>query len=227
VQESWIAADGALTRLETVDGHPWYPTPQDRAAVLAAQRASKNGAATDVLGVSDRAVVRIPAYAGSVNAPTYDFAGTLPTDPVALEQRIRQDTAGAGEDADVEVWVTVRDMLISPVSSQGLRAALYQVAANVPGVRYLGSATDRLGRHGIAVGLSHGDDQHARSTEVMIFDPQTGLPLQSEQRADDPAQWGLPASMTGAVVGWTVWVRSGVVDAVGVRPDGSRADVSD
>src|SRR5262249_20979032 len=38
VSESWIGADGAMTRLQKVDGLPWYPTARDRAKVLAAQR---------------------------------------------------------------------------------------------------------------------------------------------------------------------------------------------
>jgi hypothetical protein len=236
VSESWIAHDGALTRLEVVDGQPWYPSAKVRAQVLAVQRGAKAGAGggagakddpgvVGVPGVSDRAVVRIPAYRGTVNAPTYDSCRTLPTDPAALEQLIRHDTAGSGESADVEVWVTVRDLLLAPVCPAGVRSALYQVAASVPGVRYLGEETDRSGRHGVAVGLSHGDDSHARSTEVMVFDPRTGLLLQSEERADDPSQWGLPAADKGAVVGWTLWVSSAVVDGVGVRPDGSHADL--
>jgi hypothetical protein len=219
--ESWIGPDGALTRLETVVGQPWYATARDRALAGALAATTPAG----VPGVSDRVVVNIPAYAGSVNGPTYDFARTLPTDPAALEQRIRRDTAGSGPSADVEVWVTVRDMLASPVSPPALRAALYQVAAGLPGVEYLGPTSDRLGRRGIAVALSHGDATHARTREVMIFDPDTGLLLQTEQLAIDPVQWGLPASMTGQVVGWAVWERSGVVDAVGLRPDGSRADL--
>ncbi len=235
VSESWIGRDGALTRLETVDGQPWYPDAQARAKALAAQQATKGagtagsgkGGSTDgVPGVSDRAVVRLPAYRGTVNAPTYDSCRSLPTDPAALDQLIRHDTAGSGESADVEVWVTVRDLLLSPVCPPAVRSALYQVAAGVPGVRYLGDTVDRLGRHGVAVGLSHGDDTHARTTEVMVFDPRTGLLMQSEQRADDPAQWGLPAADRDAVVGWTVWVRSAVVDGVGARPDGSHADLS-
>ncbi len=222
LEESWIAPGGALTRLETVVGQPEYPTARDKALVLAARGGPKP---SDVPGVSDRVVVRIPAYAGSVNGPTYAFARTLPTDPAALEQRIRHDTAGSGESADVEVWVTVQDMLGSPVSPPALRSALYQVAAGLPGVQYLGTTTDRLGRTGIAVGLAHGDDGHARASEVMVFDQRTGLLLQTEERALDPAQYGLPASLKGAVVGWTVWVQSGVVDGLGLRPDGSRADL--
>jgi hypothetical protein len=221
LEESWIGPDGALTRLETVVGQPWYPTARARALAGALTAVTAAG----VPGVSDRAVVRLPAYAGSVNGPTYDFARTLPTDPAALEQRIRHDTAGSGESADVEVWVTVRDMLASPVSPPALRAALYQVAAGLPGVEYLGPTKDRLGRRGIAVALSHGDDAHARTREVMIFDPTTGLLLQTEERATDPVQWGLPASMTDQVVGWQVWERSGVAAGVGVRPDGSHANL--
>ncbi len=214
--ESWIARNGATTRLQVPSEQRTYPTPRDENVVRGRH-----------IPPETRHVDRIAAYAGSVNAPTYDFARTLPTDPAALEQRIRQDTAGAGESADAEVWVTVRDMLLSPISPPALRAALYQVAASLPGVEYLGTTTDRLGRSGVAVALPHGDATHARTREVMIFDPKTGLLLESAQIALDPAQYGLPASMKGAVVEWDLWVQSGVVDGIGVRPDASRADLSD
>ena len=117
--------------------------------------------------------------------------------------------------------MTVRDMLLSPVSPPALRAALYQVAAGCRASSTSARPPTGSAARGVAVSLAHGDDGHARASEVMIFDEKTGLLLQTEERALDPAQYGLPASMKGAVVGWTVWVQSGVVDGVGVRPDGS------
>jgi hypothetical protein len=152
---------------------------------------------------------------------TYDAARKLPTDPAALERWIRERTAGQGESADVEVWVAVQDMLLSPVAPPKLRAALYDVAAGLPGVVYLGQVTDPLGRTGIGVALAHGDDSHARGRMELVFDPTTGLPLEEQEVALDPAQWGLASSAGGAVVSRRLWVSSAVVPGDGVRPDGT------
>jgi hypothetical protein len=223
--DAWIGRDGAMTRLDVRAGEPWYASAQDRQQALAAQVGSGLASGKSGGGTPARDVVRVGASAGSVNAPTYDFARTLPTDPAALEARIRQDTSGAGESDDVEVWVTVGDMLLSPVSPPALRSALYQVAAGLPGVEYLGPTKDRLGRSGIAVALSHGDSTHAHLREVMVFDERTGLLLQTEQRATDPVADGLPAGMAGKAVSWTLYEQSAVVDGVGLLPDGTRVSL--
>jgi len=210
--ESWSAADGALVR-RSVQGDTTYPTAADRQAV------EQSGAVPPSGTVS---VNSFPAPAGlSPQTLSYATARTLPTDPATLEGWIRDQTRGEGENADVEVWVAVQDMLLSPVAPPALRAALYQVAAGLPGVEYVGQVTDALGRTGTAVALTHGDDSHARGRMEMVFDENTGLLLERQEVALDPAQWGLPSSMRDAVVSRTLWEQSAVVPGDGVRPDGS------
>jgi hypothetical protein len=59
----------------------------------------------------------------------------------------------------------------------------------------------------------------------LVFDPTTGLPLEAQETALDPAQWGLAPSATGAVVSRRLWVTSAVVPGDGVRPDGTRVSL--
>lgn len=203
IREDWIAHDGAVLYRQT-PARDWRRQARDeeQGAISAAE-----------------------LQGGSVNAPTYDFARTLPTDPVALEARIRHDVHGAGENDDVEVFVTVRDMLLMPVSPPALRAALFQVAAHVPKMEYLGTIKDARGRTGVAVGLSHGDDAHSYSRDVLIFDPQNGLALESQGYTLRPQELGLPASAEPVLTGRTVWEESGVVAHDGLRPDGSQIKI--
>ncbi|MDM7855316.1 CU044_5270 family protein [Cellulomonas alba] len=82
-----------------------------------------------------------------------DWAGlyALPTDPDALERVLRAGSAGAGPDPDTELWVVVGDLLRETPASPQLRAALWDVAARVPGVTVVGTVQDHAGRTGKAV----------------------------------------------------------------------------
>lgn len=66
----------------------------------------------------------------------------------------------------------IRGLLIAPLQPH-VRSALFRAAALIPGVRYLGTQRDMLGRPGVAIGLNW---RHAiRST--LIFDPRTAALL--------------------------------------------------
>ncbi len=91
-------------------------------------------------------------------------------------------------------------------STAALRAALYRVIESLPGVQNLGPATDRLGRHGQAVGLVAGG-----AREELIFDPASTVVLEEETvavhagaereqhaaRGDGPAVHAVPAGRRG------------------------------
>jgi hypothetical protein len=55
------------------------------------------------------------------------------------------------------VFEVIADRLLFASTSPALRSALYRVIAHLPGVQLLGWQTDRLGRRGIAVALSHAE----------------------------------------------------------------------
>ncbi|SEG48840.1 hypothetical protein SAMN05216223_105454 [Actinacidiphila yanglinensis] len=80
---------------------------------------------------------------------TWDQLAELPTSPVELRARL-QPYAEPGQDPSEEVFGTVGDLLASPAPPR-VRAALFRVAARLPGVHVVGPATDGSGRHGTAV----------------------------------------------------------------------------
>ncbi|MEN0129920.1 MAG: CU044_5270 family protein [Brevundimonas sp.] len=84
---------------------------------------------------------------------TWAELDALPTDPAELETLIRTRTQGQGPDPDSELWDAVGTLLRETPARPALRAALWQVAARVPGVVNVGAVTDAEGRHGTAVAL--------------------------------------------------------------------------
>ncbi len=72
-----------------------------------------------------------------------------------------------------QLLMTIASLLTSPVTP-AVRAALYRVAATLPGTVYKGPARDALGRSGVEVQLGQGTGGWR-----MIFDPTTGDLLQT------------------------------------------------
>lgn len=105
-----------------------------------------------------------------------DWAGlyALPTDPDALERVLRAGSAGAGPDPDTELWVVVGDLLRETPAPPQLRAALWDVAARVPGVTVVGTVRDHAGRTGKAVERT----MPGSGRERLILDPTDGRLLE-------------------------------------------------
>jgi hypothetical protein len=91
-------------------------------------------------------------------------------------------------------------------ASPALRAALYRVIEDVPGIRWLGPMTDYLGRHGVGIGAPPYDGVQ----QQLIFDPTTSTALEERRVQVSPAG-GFGHFPVGTVVGYTVYVTSGVV----------------
>jgi hypothetical protein len=94
-----------------------------------------------------------------------------------------------------------------------IRAALYRVIEGLPGIRYLGPVTDRLGRHGIGVGLTRGG-----ARQELFFDPATSRALEEEIVAVAPKQDDNNYQPAGTVLLYTVFVTSGVVNSDTAAP---------
>ncbi|WP_448320259.1 CU044_5270 family protein, partial [Streptomyces sp. CO7] len=108
-----------------------------------------------------------PAY---LNAPTYDYLATLPTDPDALLEKIYKETKGMGNSPDQQAFTTIGDLLHESLPPAQLNTALYKAAADIPGVVQVKDAIDAAGRHGIAVARL--DETSGTRTE-WVFDPDT------------------------------------------------------
>jgi hypothetical protein len=106
-------------------------------------------------------------YQGGVHDPTYRFLQSLPTDPHALLSLIEQQMQGQLPRPE-EAFTTVGDLLREAVAPPLVSAALYRAAALIPGVTVVASATDAIGRHGVAVAMTY---QGVRSE--WIFSRQT------------------------------------------------------
>src|SRR5262249_51981480 len=61
----------------------------------------------------------------SWQTPTPEFLAALPTDPKRLYDKLRADTAGRGQDPDLEMLVYVADVLRGGTVPAAVRANLY------------------------------------------------------------------------------------------------------
>ena len=110
------------------------------------------------------------------------------------------------------MFTLVGDALRESDASPALRASLYEVAARIPGVELVGPATDRVGRHGVAVAYVDGKI-HER--HELIFDPRTATLLGEEYVELEGNSYGYSP---GTVTGYATYVVSGVVSRLGARP---------
>lgn len=189
-RESWIAPDGS-GRIHQTEGQPRLATPADRAAWIADGRPDLN----DGSGNEDTTL--------DPGGLTYVDLSKLPTDPGQLKQLIETRSIEGGPPGDAETFTIIGDLLRETYAPPGVRSALYTIASELPGVELIGATHDHLGRPGTGVSfVSHGYGQE------LIFDSQTSA-LLAEQSVDEH---------TGAVVEWTCYLSSGVVDSTTAMP---------
>jgi len=92
----------------------------------------------------------------------------VPTDPEELLGAIERREILGGDGADWVTFQIIGELLPLVYRSPEHRAALYEVAANFPGVDYEGGVTDPAGRRGVSVSYDGGG-----SRWELIFDPDT------------------------------------------------------
>ncbi|GGJ37214.1 CU044_5270 family protein [Streptomyces brasiliensis] len=111
-----------------------------------------------------------------VHMLSWDEIDRLPTGTAELRRRLGS-YADPALDPSEGVFSAVGDLLLSPAPPK-LRAALYRVAADLPGVRLVGKVTDSTGRHGTAVERAAG-----KIVVRYIVDPDDGTLLETVIRA--------------------------------------------
>ena len=198
-RRAWIGLDGSGRLLET-DGTPTFLTPQDRAAWVAAGRPSLGAGKT-----SDEAFGK-----GGLG---YLDLSKLPTDVVQLRTMIVERKIESGPAGDAETFTIIGDLLRETYAPPALRAALYQIASELPGVELIGTVQDEAGRTGTAVGYKTTNGYR----NELIFDPTTAALLGEESVVADGAKVK-PHLPTGTVMSWAVYLESGVVDSTTQTP---------
>ncbi len=198
VRQAWIGTDGSGRLLET-NGAPTFVTQQDRAAWVAAGRPS--------LGTG-----QISDEAYGKGGLSYVDLTNLPTDAAQLRTMIEQRKIEGGPAGDAETFTIIGDLLRETYAPPALRAALYQVASELPGVELIGTVKDDAGRSGIAVGYtSHGTRQE------LIFDPTTAALLGERSVVVDPVKAKMHVA-AGTVMSLSTYLASGVVDSTSQKP---------
>lgn len=199
-RQIWIATNGSGRLAEASAGRR-FATPKDRAAWIADGRPRLPGDST-----SDQRFGRHGLTLGPVNE------WKLPTNPARLGRLLRKRAIEGGPPGPREDFVQVGDLLRETDAPPALRAALFKIAASIPGVRVLGRVTDRLGRTGIVVAYVDrpraGKFPGVYGLVELIFAPQTSA-LLDEQTVLVNAR-----KHTATVTSWTTYIASGVVDSV-------------
>lgn len=207
-RESWVSFDDSLRgRVRTVSGKPRF--------VSAGQRATWVAAGSPPISRPNQ--VEDSSVSGS--GMPFDPAG-LPTDPAELREMLeaREIPGVDGPPGEAETFVLIGDMLRGTYLPSALRAAIYELTAELPGVELLGEVEDPVGRPGIGIAYT---GERRGTTHELIFDPETSA-LLGERDLLTPSgvrsgAYGFEAP-TGTMIGYAAYLESKVVDSVGERP---------
>jgi hypothetical protein len=200
-REIWIAPDGS-GRLRVQSGQPKFFGPEDEAEWEAAGRPPFDGPA-----MSDDSF-------GPGGLSFTDFS-EYSTDPDELYDQIRSKAEGYGPSTDAEMFVLVGDLLRETLAPPDLRAALFRVAAKIPDVELVGNVTGPAVRNGIAVARTS-DDAGFLERNELVFDPDTSELLAERQVLLERVDWA--DAEPGTVIGYAVYLSSGVVETTSDRP---------
>jgi hypothetical protein len=198
-RQAWIGLDGSGRLLET-DGTPTFLTPQDRAAWVAAGR-------------PDLGVGKTSDEAYGKGGLSYLDLSKLPTDVAQLRTMIVERKIEGGPAGDAETFAIIGDLLRETYAPPALRAALYQIASELPGVELIGTVKDEAGRTGTAVGYPTGNGYR----NELVFDPTTAALLGEKSVVVDSAKVK-PHLPNGTIMSWAVYLSSGVVDSTTQTP---------
>jgi hypothetical protein len=195
VREIWFRRDGTGWVHQT-SGTPFFLSEHDRRSWIAAGRPE--------LGAG---VMNAPLQ--NTDGPTPPMASLdLPSDPDALYARLRRDAASYGSRMYAEMFTMIGDSLRENYTTPAQRAALFEVAARLPGIMLIPATTDAVGRRADGVAI---DDTHNRERLTLLFDPESRALLGEEDSVLADNFGGYPA---GTVIGRAAYLEQSIVDSV-------------
>jgi hypothetical protein len=160
----------------------------------------------------------LPGYNGPLPANAfirpYAQLLALPTNLDALWQMLYRE-AGSGNAAwkRHEMFTEIGDLLREDPIPAKVRAALYLVAARIPGIELLGVTRDSIGRPALAVALN---DTFDGERDELLFDPKTSALLGERSVVVKP-----PPSFhvkPGSAWSGATYLASGIVERIGQVP---------
>jgi hypothetical protein len=202
VKQDWVRTNGTGRERIVALAAPRFLTSRDQA--LARAHNAQPSPLPSVDGVYHQRGIY---YANPVG---------LPTEPDALLRAIER-RFDHGRPTTEQTFAAIGQLLLDS-SSPALRAALYRLIAAQPGVQLLGAETDPVGHRGVAVGLT---DVITGIRSVIVFDPRTSDVLEEAIVQAAKARRG-PLTPVGTPLGYTVFIRRGVVNRIDALPGGGR-----
>lgn len=221
-QDSWYGRDRRDRTITGIEPRITFPSPADEAAWKKLTPKEK-----DWFGLDPAGRPHVNNYDFSDLKPnltqrdkTIEALAKLPSDPKALERIMRtwfkhenqlsQQHDGKSMDGDFAQYVfgEAQDLLAGPLTP-GAKAALYRLLADQPGIRYLGTAADPMGRKGAVLVFdgNHGGVRADKDVEIrLIIDSKSGR-LLAQESGDRKAP---SLTMTYETMGW--------VNSLGARP---------
>lgn len=201
--EAWLPPDGSRAgRIRVTYRAPVYLSDGD------AQRLQADGVTVPDAGTQQVRTIpasQTPSY--SLADPSYAFLRTLPTDPDQLYSLISRYAQSRGVTPAQQMLDTVGSLLSWSIAPPPLRSALYEVAARIPGIEFVGQVITAAGQRGTALAVTAAGIRYE-----LIFDLADAQLLGTRNVVvDDPAHRLRP----GAVVADDA-ITISVVDALGV-----------
>jgi hypothetical protein len=199
-REVWISFGSRRGRVRQVSGKPRFVSADQRAGWVAAGSPSLPRAG------------EIEDSASSGGGRLID-ASKLPTDPATLRHLIeaREIPGVSGPPGEAETFTLIGDMLRESYLPSAVRAAIYQLTAELPGVELLGEVKDPVGRTGTGIAYT---DRKRGTRHELIFDPETSALLGEQESIVDSGVYGFKAP-PGTAIGYAAYLESKVVDSVG------------
>jgi hypothetical protein len=190
VLEIWRRTDGAETRRRTIK---WarFPSEQDRVNWL-----RDRGTPPPRAGH----VIEERFKAGELDA--VDLRD-LPKDPDELKPILESGQVIALGQGPPSLAETIGYLMDQGDAPPALRAAMFQIMADLPSVEIVDKATDPLGRTGVGIIVPD-----AAQTWEYIFDPDNSVLLTH----------GLSDGSSTQLTAWFAFTEAAVVDRVGERP---------
>ncbi|MGW4101811.1 CU044_5270 family protein, partial [Streptomyces sp. NPDC004976] len=148
--------------------------------------------------------------------PTYEWLGSLPTDPGQLLDHLYAKTPQADDrERDQAVFEQIGDLL-DRVMPPRTAAALYRAAAKIPGVTEAPQAEDALGRQGL--GIARSDKKNGVVTE-WVFNKEDFAYLGHRSRLTKDT----PYAKAGTLLDSSALLKTAIVDKAGDLPDGGKS----
>jgi hypothetical protein len=137
--------------------------------------------------------------------------GGLPRNPARLRARLLTGKVEGGPRGPAEAFTQVGDLLRETDAPPALRAELYRAAVGLPGVKSLGTVTDKLGRVGIGLAFEKDGIRHE-----LIFSAKTSA-LLAEQEVLVGSVRGVHAAR-GTLLQWSAYTAGQLVDQLPATP---------